>query len=349
MQFYQNNPEQNGFDFSYNEARTNQLKGLRKSLTALGILLIIYFVLLIAASEIYPYLYAGIHSGSLMLNFSEISNYIRGNDSISVTEYEMFGNAFIVIISLAVTVISAKLFFHFDFKQIFKTEKNSVIIGVKAYPFSILVNYIFVLIATYITAQFASVGVTIPEAEFEIDRPTLLAGVAMFTYTVIIAPIAEEIIYRGLVIRLISPYGKKLAVFLSAFIFGFMHGNLSQFMSAFSTGLIYSIIAVYTGSIVPTIVMHILNNTPNFIVMASSTYSVGWLETVYYVIFACTLLVGVMEIFFYAKRFFRLPPRDETLLTAKERVRAIFTNPAMIIYFIFLAFEFISNIIRANI
>ena len=82
--------------------------------------------------------------------------------------------------------------------------------------------------------------------------------------------------------------------------------------------------------------------------MAAEDYNVAALDTVYSILFVCILLLGIMEIFLYYRIILKRPPRDNSLLTVKERFIAVVSNPAMIIYFLYLFYEFVSNIIRAN-
>lgn len=76
----------------------------------------------------------------------------------------------------------------------------------------------------------------------------------------IIGPIVEEIMFRKLAIDRLTPYGEKVAVFLPAFIFGLIHGNLYQFFYAFFLGIIFSFIYVKTGKIIYSIVLHCFIN-----------------------------------------------------------------------------------------
>ncbi len=81
----------------------------------------------------------------------------------------------------------------------------------------------------------------------------------MFLYASILAPITEEILFRGLVQRTLMPYGKKFAVFASAFLFGIFHGNLAQTPFAFMTGLVLGFVAA-EYNIVWAMVLHMINN-----------------------------------------------------------------------------------------
>ena len=89
-----------------------------------------------------------------------------------------------------------------------------------------------------------------------------LSGVdsfSMFLYAGLLAPIAEEILFRGLILRNLLPYGKKIAVFISALLFGLYHGNIVQTPFAFAVGLVLGYVAV-EYSIVWAMALHMFNN-----------------------------------------------------------------------------------------
>lgn len=83
--------------------------------------------------------------------------------------------------------------------------------------------------------------------------------VSMFLYICLGAPIAEEILFRGLLLRSLKPYGKGFAIFTTAFLFGIFHGNLVQTPFAFLVGLILGYVAV-EYSIGWSMVLHMINN-----------------------------------------------------------------------------------------
>lgn len=82
---------------------------------------------------------------------------------------------------------------------------------------------------------------------------------AMFLYVGIGAPISEELLFRGLVLRTMEPYGKKFAIFASALLFGLFHGNLIQIPFAFAVGLVLGYVAV-EYNIVWAMALHMFNN-----------------------------------------------------------------------------------------
>ncbi|WP_312102819.1 CPBP family intramembrane glutamic endopeptidase [Lachnoclostridium sp.] len=72
--------------------------------------------------------------------------------------------------------------------------------------------------------------------------------------------VMEEIVYRGLFYqgyRRVNPLG---AAFLSAFLFGILHGNLNQFCYAFIMGIVFAFVIEATDSIVSTMIIHFIMN-----------------------------------------------------------------------------------------
>lgn len=84
-------------------------------------------------------------------------------------------------------------------------------------------------------------------------------SLTMFIYAAIGAPIMEEIIFRGLVLRHLEPYGKGFAIVMSAFIFGIFHGNIVQIPYAFLVGLVMGYVTI-EYNILWAMVLHMINN-----------------------------------------------------------------------------------------
>ena len=86
----------------------------------------------------------------------------------------------------------------------------------------------------------------------------------------IIGPIAEEVVFRGAVCNSLLKKGVPtgLTIFISATIFGLVHFNPAQIPFAFLLGLVFGYLYCRTGSLVPSIIAHILNNTVSVILLA---------------------------------------------------------------------------------
>ena len=82
---------------------------------------------------------------------------------------------------------------------------------------------------------------------------------SMFLYAGLLAPVTEEILFRGLVQRSLMPFGKRFAIFCSAFTFGLYHGNLIQTPFAFLVGLVLGYVAA-EYSVGWAMLLHMINN-----------------------------------------------------------------------------------------
>lgn len=92
-------------------------------------------------------------------------------------------------------------------------------------------------------------------------QDSVLSGnsVSAFLYGSLLAPVSEEILFRGLLLYSLKPYGKKFSILCSAFLFGVFHGNIIQTPYAFLVGLILGYVTV-EYSIHWAIILHVLNN-----------------------------------------------------------------------------------------
>lgn len=78
---------------------------------------------------------------------------------------------------------------------------------------------------------------------------------------VIVAPVCEEIIFRGIILEgFLKRFHAPAAIVLSSFLFGLMHLNIWQGVSAFTGGLLLGWIYHRSRSLLPCILLHALNN-----------------------------------------------------------------------------------------
>ena len=82
----------------------------------------------------------------------------------------------------------------------------------------------------------------------------------------IMAPIVEELIFRGILLDRARVFGDKPAVILSAITFGLMHMNLYQFFYAFVIGIILGKEAL-AGGVGRSILLHMMINFTGSVVM----------------------------------------------------------------------------------
>ena len=72
--------------------------------------------------------------------------------------------------------------------------------------------------------------------------------------------ILEEALFRYIPLTLISPHSRRSAIVISSLLFAVAHCNILQIPYAFVAGLAFAVVDLYCESILPSVVLHLLNN-----------------------------------------------------------------------------------------
>ena len=84
---------------------------------------------------------------------------------------------------------------------------------------------------------------------------------------VVIAPITEELLFRGLILRgLLRHYPANKAILVSALMFALVHLNPWQFTGAFVFGILSGFLYLWTGSLIPCLASHAIFNAYGIVV-----------------------------------------------------------------------------------
>lgn len=109
-----------------------------------------------------------------------------------------------------------------------------------------------------------------------------------------IAPISEELIFRGLIYNRAKAYfGTIYAVIVSSLIFAFYHGNAIQFIYALIIGLMMAYIYEKFGTLMAPVIFHICCNLPALI-LQQMHITINSLYTAAYIATGCTAAVVIL-------------------------------------------------------
>lgn len=317
----------------------------------LGILLLTYHFVSKCLAAMYIYVCYLIVSGGFTLDRNVVVQYFKDHkdklDLVNSTSFQMSADIIITGFSLTVTLLLARVAFKKTMWSYMKADKKRVKTGFKWLGPCFVFNMIASMIISYITNFLSTMGVSVPSADFTIKQPSVYAIILQIAYVAILAPLFEEIVYRGLIIKILSPHSKSAAILISALAFGLMHGNIPQATSAFATGLIYAAIAIKCGSIVPTVIIHSLNNLVVNSPDLASAMGIKNYSSVISLIEICIALFGFFVWFTDYKFVFKY---DDTPQGEEKKVAftKVLTNPVIIVYFCVLLFVIVSRIITAN-
>ena len=90
--------------------------------------------------------------------------------------------------------------------------------------------------------------------------PAAPGGAARFFRVCLLAPLAEEGVFRGAVQRRAQPLGRGQAVLLQAVLFALQHGSVAAMVYALVCGLGLGWLADRTGYLWPGMLLHSANN-----------------------------------------------------------------------------------------
>lgn len=247
------------------EERPSLLPGFKDICFRLGLMMIVVFVARGACSVI----------ASLVVEKFDI-------DTLSPFVQALINTAFSVVFLYIVPMAAAV----FILKRPLKNSPNRVYSKPKyfgkamgMFPAGYGLAMVVRLLSIWIGSLFArgtGVGDSFHATEGMFDAPDMATAVLTFVQLAVIAPIFEELWFRGLVMESLRPYGNGFAIFVSAILFGLTHSNFEQFFYAAALGVFLGYIAVSTRSIVTTTVMHAMfNSISGVMVLLAADKNVG--------------------------------------------------------------------------
>ncbi len=150
---------------------------------------------------------------------------------------------------------------------------------------------------------YEGVAMISPSTAADYEELTEMAGLGdpgplMYLYVVVLGPIGEELLFRGVALRYfrrIMPFG--IANLLQAVMFGIYHMNLMQTLYTLAAGLLFGLIAEKGGRLLDSILAHSLFNllgiTGALYLWADSPYfQFAWMP-----VMVLTLILGSMLLF----------------------------------------------------
>lgn len=142
---------------------------------------------------------------------------------------------------------------------------NSYTFDTKAIPSMDYLIMIPGILALAIVVEGIVSLIPMPDSVLEFFAKMVQMNLPGFLTVAIAAPILEELIFRGVVLKgFLKRYDPKKAIVWSAVIFGVAHLNPWQFVAAFAVGLVIGYMYWKTQSIWPGIFIHFINNSFSF-------------------------------------------------------------------------------------
>ncbi len=166
-----------------------------------------------------------------------------------------------------------------------------------------------------------------------------VTGSILYFISVAIVPaVIEEFVFRGAILGTVRKfYSDTLAIIVSSVLFGFAHANFIQTPVTFLIGLVLGWIAIKTGSIIPCMFLHFVNNATAVILQLVQYNTEN--ETLFSVfdisVSGIFLILGILcAISLIRKQGNQLFTfeRKQSKLTFVQQMKAVFTAPWMVVF-----------------
>ncbi|MEQ2427320.1 CPBP family intramembrane glutamic endopeptidase [Enterocloster hominis (ex Hitch et al. 2024)] len=189
-------------------------------------------------------------------------------------------------------------------------------------------------------------------------------------FTVLMAPVVEELFFRKLLMDRLLGYGEGPAILMSGLMFGMAHGNFSQFFYAFGIGVLWAYVYAKTGKVGYTIAFHMIFNLLGGAIAveltkgASGAFDGSWFVQgmermlsvdlraviaavsgflmVGYFVFMVACLVGGIVLLILYRRQIHLEPGTWPIKKG-TRFKTVVLNVGMILYFLVCISLFVMN------
>lgn len=257
----------------------------------------------------------------------------------------------IVVVDLICLVIPFGLMAYFNRKK----YKTDIIPTKKVTPKYMYLWVTFGMFCCIAANYVVGIVVTVFQAlghdpfQYEVPEPdSLITSIAIAVGTAVMPALCEEFAMRCCGLGLLRQHGKAFGVIAVSIVFGLMHANLIQFVFATIVGLILGYVTVKTDSIVPAVLIHLINNgmsvvssiTEHFAGVKTEDITV-WFFVLWLVLGGISaLILGIKGCFKRNEKKVFEPFQNST----GKKLAAFFFVPGMILPFLYFAVSIILTI-----
>lgn len=174
------------------------------------------------------------------------------------------------------------------------------------------------------------------------------SNIFLFLQVVILAPVLEEIVFRGIVMQSMRRFGDTFALIMSSMIFSLIHANFVQSPNAFLMGIVIGYFVLRSGSIKIGIYIHVVNNFLSFAMDILSRYmNEDYFFIVFRTIQAVYVLIGIVALLYILKKYqnFFILNSSETVTKCKQKFVYFLSSVAMILFLIIIIRTMVATVV----
>lgn len=180
-----------------------------------------------------------------------------------------------------------------------------------------------------------------------ISFPQSTMGIILLCFRIaVLAPILEEVIFRGIAMQSLRRFGDSFALLISSVLFALAHQNLVQAPNAFMMGLLMGYFVIRTNSLWVGILIHSVNNAlsllMSFVISVVPVHSQTPVIFSWYALYLFCGILGLLLLVHKYKDMFALR-RSSTISGERGKYKAFFSAPGMIVCLIVIGIFFSQN------
>lgn len=138
-------------------------------------------------------------------------------------------------------------------------------------PWSVMIWTLILSLGTLIPCSFLEelTHVEMPAATLQAFTAMLREPIS-YPILAVLVPLTEELVFRGAILRTLLTLTHNryhwVAIAISAILFAIAHGNMAQMLHVVPVGLLLGWLYYRTNSIVPSLILHCVNNSAVYII-----------------------------------------------------------------------------------
>jgi len=176
-----------------------------------------------------------------------------------------------------------------------------------------------------------NINPTMIESALVFDK-SIIGKILFFVEIAILPAILEEILFRKVMLKGARKHGTIFAMIFTSVMFGLIHMNIPQAVNAMLMGIIFAYITIKTGTILPVVILHLINNGLSALLMMNEN-NVGVTNIINYVYIGLVILGTIVlgKKLLKNKKEFAL----ESVNKAKVNIKMVVSNYYMIVLIMF--------------
>lgn len=165
-----------------------------------------------------------------------------------------------IVIQVVSSIVTLVVFFSFNWCRVSRTYLRSK-------PYGVLFWAGVAVLGTVIPSEVFLELVPLPDLSGK-TLGEIMGNRWGYLVVCIFAPLVEELVFRGAVLRVMLEGSSRHwgPIAISALLFALVHANPAQIPHAFALGLLLGWMYYRTGSVIPGIMMHWVNNTLAYVI-----------------------------------------------------------------------------------